>query len=579
MNSQNEITFVEHRGSGKVNWPAFLPWAGLTLLVCAGMAYGMDLLFQHGYYYFPIVAIFAALVCAGTVISAIHKGHCRNSVIGMLFGLTAALVAYLGYYYAGMISNIGPDMATRPDLLPKYIVLRKNSEVTGDFRRAGKGGIAPQAPVEIVQFGNRIVIAQRLGLGDVIPNWIFFALEFALIAFLAAGAGFVRARRTYCEGCCCWLTMNQAVFPFGSGQDVAESVTSGDLKSLRSLQTIPMPHQGSYTSLAVEYCPPDEGQPSTCPAYVSVKDVRRGGGIGQINQFEAAFGTTRLRRYLIGKEQIVELIPLVPSLAKLVDSSTARAVTEREAAVPRLAETRGAFAEISPVDEPFAGKIMSKKTLLIGNALGILILPLFLGAGVMMLGGFYLCTNEAKDDGWPAALTDNGPLIAGLGIPLFILSTYIGLRCPTLFGEWYLRRHAKNEIRSRPDWIVDPDDPEAHFVQIVPRCNWGRIMLETATDHGFLKIDENRREILFEGDKERYRIPGRAVISCDVEQIVYGEGTAGRMIQYTTVLRAHTATGIWENPIGQRGDFGTLGAKKRLRLARELRDKMLSVQG
>jgi hypothetical protein len=104
-------------------------------------------------------------------------------------------------------------------------------------------------------------------------------------------------------------------------------------------------------------------------------------------------------------------------------------------------------------------------------------------------------------------------------------------------------------------------------------------MLETATDVGFLKIDENRREILFEGDKERYRIPGPAMISCGVEPIVYGEGTSGRIIQYTTVLRAHVATGVWENPIGQRGDFGTLGAEKRHRLAEELRDKMLSIQG
>ena len=209
----------------------------------------------------------------------------------------------------------------------------------------------------------------------------------------------------------------------------------------------------------------------------------------------------------------------------------------------------------------------------------MMILPLFFGPILITLGGIYLCTDEAKNDGWQGLLTDSAPLIVALGALFLPVGVYIGLRRPNLFGEWYLRRHAKNEIRSRPNWIVDPDDPEAIFVQIVPRCNWGRVMLETATDVGFLKVDENRREILFEGDKERYCIPGQAIISCNVEQIIYGEGTAGRMTQYTTVLSAHCNTGIWENPIGQRGDFGMLGASNRLRLAEELCAKILSIRG
>jgi hypothetical protein len=175
---------------------------------------------------------------------------------------------------------------------------------------------------------------------------------------------------------------------------------------------------------------------------------------------------------------------------------------------PNAAKGRpaGRLAEISPVEDPFAGRIMSNSFVIFGLVLGLLIVPLFLGSGVMTLGGFYLCSQEARNDGWPAALTDNAVFIVALGIPLLLGSIYVAFRCPNLFAEWCLRRRAKREIRSRPDWIVDPDDPEAMFVQIVPRCNWGRIMLETATDVGFLKVDASRREILFEGDKERYRI-------------------------------------------------------------------------
>jgi len=73
-------------------------------------------------------------------------------------------------------------------------------------------------------------------------------------------------------------------------------------------------------------------------------------------------------------------------------------------------------------------------------------------------------------------------------------------------------------------------------------------------------------------------------MSCDVEPIVYGkeipvEIGGVRMKQYTTVLHALRAAGIWENPIGQRGDFGTSGSGKRLRLAVELHAKILTIQG
>jgi hypothetical protein len=211
--------------------------------------------------------------------------------------------------------------------------------------------------------------------------------------------------------------------------------------------------------------------------------------------------------------------------------------------------------------------------------LAALILPLVFAPPLMILAGIYLCTDEAKNDGWSTLLMDCAPVIIAVGALSFPFSIYLGLRNPNLFGEWFFKRLAKREIRSRPNWIVDPDDPEARFVQIVPRCNWGRMMLETATDVGFLKIDKERREILFEGDKERYRIPGSAIIACDVEPIDYGQGTSGGITQYTTVVHAYCKSGMWENPIGQRGDFGILGAGKRLRLAEEMRAEMLSIQG
>jgi hypothetical protein len=580
MNLPDQTPSVDYRSSGKVNWAAFLPWAALALLVSAGLAFGMNFLFEHGQYYIGFVPILAAMICAGMVLLAVHKGHCRSAFIGLTLGLIAGAESLAGFYYAGMISNFGPEMASRLDLLPRYIALRKQTDISDDDgQEVGRGGNPVPVQMEFVRFGDRILALPKRETHKLIGNWILFGLDACILVLLPAGAGLIRARRGYCENCRRWLTMAQAVFPYGSGKDIAEMVTTGNLSALQNLATIAMPQKGAYTSLAVEYCVSDEGQTPTCPAYVSVKDVRIGGGIGQINQVEAAPGWKRLRRRLISKEEIAQLIGKLPTLSALMDKSAEPAVRAAGVNQAKHAGSPGPIGQVSKIEDPFVGKILSKRVLIIGNVFAMMILPLFFGPVLLTLAGIYLCTDEAKNDGWQGLLTDSAPLIVAVGTLLLPVGLYLGLRCPNLFGEWFLRRHAKNEIRSRPNWIVDPDDPEAIFVQIVPRCNWGRVMLETATDVGFLKVDENRREILFEGDKERYCIPGQAIISCNVEQILYGEGTAGRMTQYTTVLCAHYNTGIWENPIGQRGDFGMLGASKRLRLAEEMRDKMLSIRG
>ena len=54
-------------------------------------------------------------------------------------------------------------------------------------------------------------------------------------------------------------------------------------------------------------------------------------------------------------------------------------------------------------------------------------------------------------------------------------------------------------------------------MEVVPRRNWGQIALQNAEDVGFLDLDAQRRELLFEGDNKRYRIPAQAVVSCEVE--------------------------------------------------------------
>ena len=97
--------------------------------------------------------------------------------------------------------------------------------------------------------------------------------------------------------------------------------------------------------------------------------------------------------------------------------------------------------------------------------------------------------------------------------------------------------NAKNFLR-----LVKPGDSEALFVEIVPKLNWGKLSLETARDAGFLRVDKARREVLFEGDRERWRIPAAAITYCEMEFFVEGQGSHAARKVFYTVLRARHPT-------------------------------------
>jgi hypothetical protein len=96
------------------------------------------------------------------------------------------------------------------------------------------------------------------------------------------------------------------------------------------------------------------------------------------------------------------------------------------------------------------------------------------------------------------------------------------------------------------------------------------MVLESASDVGFLRVDKRRREVLFEGDKDRWRIPAAAILSSEVEFFVEGQGThAARKIFYV-VLRARRPGQFWEAPIRERSGAGIFRSGRRKQTAERL---------
>lgn len=229
-----------------------------------------------------------------------------------------------------------------------------------------------------------------------------------------------------------------------------------------------------------------------------------------------------------------------------------------------------ASAEIKPIDEQYAGRILSSGNVVIGNLCCFApVVSIFAGLGLMAASAYFLIPEGGPKDADETTQAILGGLLIFVGLIITGASAYWGLRNITKLGNWYIRRVARREIQSRPDAIVNPSDPEAIFVELVPRANWNRLMLETATDIGFLFVDESRREVLFEGDHEQMRIPESAILSCEVEEIFIG-GQPGGMKYYFTIIELEDR----ELPFAYRGDMGQFGAEVRRQRARALRNRI-----
>ena len=103
-------------------------------------------------------------------------------------------------------------------------------------------------------------------------------------------------------------------------------------------------------------------------------------------------------------------------------------------------------------------------------------------------------------------------------------------------------------------------------------------MLENASDVGLLWIDAGRRQLLFEGDRQRYRIPAGSIVSCEIEQFTAPGDAQQRSIFYMTCIRAQTEAGLWETLVSHRHIWlGRRTNAVRRKLAEELREKIHAI--
>lgn len=215
-----------------------------------------------------------------------------------------------------------------------------------------------------------------------------------------------------------------------------------------------------------------------------------------------------------------------------------------------------AQVQVQDIASPPAARILSKGHVAVMYVVGMW--PVFLMfAGMAAM--FVSYPTAFHDNKFPAtiALPANEALpVFIVGIVVTLASSILGLIYPGTGGA-YLRRVAVRTIRQRPGAIVSPEAKDSLFVDVVPRSNWNRMMLENAADIGFLVVDLERREIRFEGDRQRYRIPAESMCSCTLEKSLVMQSASPDATGYwMVVVRAYDAHTVWEAPFAIRPTKG-----------------------
>jgi hypothetical protein len=303
---------------------------------------------------------------------------------------------------------------------------------------------------------------------------------------------------------------------------------------------------------------------------LAVKDVSKAGASGR---FDSAFGKLRVNRVELLPAEVADLAPVFPAMVKVgVPMAGADAAMGRPAIVGRTA-----LIEVKPLAPNEAHKVLNKGTIGIATGLGLLILPVLYGSIAGVIAGIYYSHVGQWLDHKPvdSARLIGGLALAAVSLALAIFSGVVGLRNSGALGNSLFRHLSRRAIANRKNRWVEPERPgglPVHFVQVVPRENWGTMKLETASDTGFLQIDPQRKELRFEGDVERYRIPAAAITGCSIAS--YSTGASANLKYHVVVIQGRTAAGQWEAPISLRSTKWLVPKDHRRRSAEMLRDQI-----
>ena len=187
------------------------------------------------------------------------------------------------------------------------------------------------------------------------------------------------------------------------------------------------------------------------------------------------------------------------------------------------------------------GRVLDKRRI---RRFYVLMLPILLPIGAGAAGGLVLGFMEGPDAN-PLGISLICLAAVLFAVYLVFESFLIGYYPANCYLRWLRER-----IDRRTDAVVASDDPDALFVQIIPREKWEVSMGENASDVGLLLLDHKKRELRYEGDLERWTVPTECVRAFRLHSFT-PPGSPSLMQKFTVVdLIVEDEDGkTWETPL------------------------------
>jgi hypothetical protein len=524
-----------YRPSDRVAWGTFLPWAALALLAAAGAGYGLYLTLVWQVYVGFLVPLAAAIPALVLAHMAVRHGRCRSRAVAMLLGAGTVLVLFGSSYYVDMLERRGVADVTE---LPEHFLLRTRSDRIDAMHKGWFVRPANPPPA---------AVPPSAGGMEEFMRWYPPVFEIGMTLALALLLGFLFSSRPFSEESGRWMVAATAQCPPDTGPECVAQLASGGRLDATALDLRPITDQQDCTFWTMHYAPAAGAHPDGTPVYLSLTQCRG-----------KKWPRRLVKQVELQPEEAAGLVPLFPTL---LDWAGVGPRNER-AVVP--VGTAPSAPLVQPVSEPYGNQILTPAMAVWRNLLGLV--PLFVLLAPLGVG-FWLINNPQWVGGIIAAMIVATACVVG-GFVACGLCLLLNVR----LGTAYLVRALRRRWRGRPDAIVSPDEPGVLVVEVIPRRNWQRPVLESADDVGLLVVDPQRRELRFEGDKERYCIPIDCVESCTVELFF---GTGEPHSTFGAVMQVRSDERLWEVPWYPLA--GVPGCTSRER-AQELRDRILGLR-
>ncbi len=523
-----------------------LPFA-LGLWCLASLAVSLSFLGMITSGIYPALASISmpCLALAGITGWTVRWTKIRSPRLAIALASLAAVGGYVGYWHLDQCVRWGAPWGA-VDRLPGYIAFRLTTDQW--VARHGHRVLAAQQPAAGGLPGAPIQADALLS-----THTLNFFYELVAVVICGRATGWIYASLPFSERRGVWMRSERRTIGLSDFRSLYAAVTGDSTMPWENQPSGEPDGRDNPTQLVVWFAP------STGDDEMDSDVLVQFGGRGHCSHLPLA--------------EAAELVRWFPGLQEMTGPAKDRLSREADHT------DDPASARIERLPPQFAGKALTAANrfwaglIAEGLPFGVLAAGMVLMfGGVLAVGGLQMIGVIRTID-WVLVPILGGPLLIVIGLQYCGPKHGLAIRARTRFE----RAKLLAALAARPDRLVSPGDPRAVLVTVLPRQHWESPgdARPGEFDQGWMRVDNERQQILFEVDYERYIIPAAAVLDFQIEPLPHQLVDPGP--RAALVVQTRLGTGLWEFPFSPLGHaskswelaLGLLGDVDRLTIDRE----------